>query len=118
MALVLDKLVLMSSLHETQPTIQRLLSGNEFSGKQIMFDTMSIKITFKILLYILITCLPTYTHLLSRFVDMNKVVCDQNQVWYQEPKTRSNFGINIGAETFFSKKFKFSHVFLLLVGTF
>ena len=39
MALVLDKLVLMSSLHETQPTIQRLLSGNEFSGKQIMFDT-------------------------------------------------------------------------------
>ena len=36
MALVLDKLVLMSSLHETQPTIQRLLSGNEFSGKQII----------------------------------------------------------------------------------
>ena len=45
MALVLDKLLLMSSLHETQPTIQRLLSGNEFSGKQIMLDTMSIKIT-------------------------------------------------------------------------
>ena len=42
MALVLDKLVLMSSLHETQPTIQRLLSGNEFSGKQIMFDTINV----------------------------------------------------------------------------
>ena len=37
MALVLDKLVLMSSLHETQPTIQRLLSGNEFSGKQTQY---------------------------------------------------------------------------------
>ena len=42
MALVLDKLVLMSSLHETQPTIQRLLSGNEFSGRQIMLDTVGV----------------------------------------------------------------------------
>ena len=33
MTLVMDKLLLMSTLHETQPTIQRLLSGNEFSGK-------------------------------------------------------------------------------------
>jgi len=39
MALVLDKLVLMSSLHETQPTIQRLLSGNEFSGALDLITT-------------------------------------------------------------------------------
>ena len=32
--LVMDKLTLMSSLHQTQPTIQILLSGNEFSGEE------------------------------------------------------------------------------------
>jgi hypothetical protein len=33
--LVMEKLTLMSSLHQTQPTIQILLSGNEFSGDRI-----------------------------------------------------------------------------------
>ena len=73
MALVLDKLVLMSSLHETQPTIQRLLSGNEFSGKQIMLDTMSIKITsydskyFYTYLYLLFINRIIYDSLLEYF---------------------------------------------------
>jgi hypothetical protein len=38
---------------------------------------------------------------------------------YQEPKPRSNFGIGIGAEAFFSTTdffFQISHVFLLLMG--
>ena len=33
LSIVVEKLVLMHSLHQTQPTIQSLLSGNEFSGK-------------------------------------------------------------------------------------
>ena len=36
LSFVLDKLVLMSSLHQTQPTIQLLLSGNEFSGMKVI----------------------------------------------------------------------------------
>ena len=42
--LIMDKLTLMSSLHQTQPTIQILLSGNEFSGSVIR-SFLSIFIT-------------------------------------------------------------------------
>ena len=33
MMIVYEKLRSMSTLHQTQPTVQLLLSGNEFSGK-------------------------------------------------------------------------------------
>lgn len=37
--LVLEKMSLMSSLHQTQPTIQLMLSGSAFSGELVVSNT-------------------------------------------------------------------------------
>jgi len=39
LSIVVEKLILMHSLHQTQPTIQSLLSGNEFSGALDLITT-------------------------------------------------------------------------------
>ena len=47
LSIVVEKLILMHSLHQTQPTIQSLLSGNEFSGMisviSLLFDYLTNK---------------------------------------------------------------------------
>jgi hypothetical protein len=47
-SLVMEKLTLMSSLHQTQPTIQILLSGNEFSGDQAKKNISSLRLPTRV----------------------------------------------------------------------